>query len=447
MKKIKSKARLLLLTITLGAIAALVGNLVSIEILREVIHPFEFSNPSLQKYLGRIAISFGLVAWLSVFASLYIGRLRDEEARRKSQQQLERFYLHDSMSMVNARWIDQALSTSRDPLSGEKLEITHMKLYVVAWWPKILRYFGDQEKQILFKFLQEKILSNSNIQKNKLGYLGYGIFFYWGASESSIDNYYLEEISFNEKIVTISSFAINVNYADNSYRLAALAQNFGLRIEQGIGRVESVTNSLPVISNQSQSAWEAVLRQDIKFAFQPIYRFSDNKISGFEMLARLSTEDGAPIPITDEVADIFENSPLALCFHRILLRELRDFQEAVTEISPRISISINVPGPILTYQGFWQALNFEIAAGLKLNLMAFELTERTLPVQSSEIESALRKLSGFGAEIHLDDFGAGQSSIETICNYDFELVKIDRALIGSTNWNVEKSQSLVDFLK
>lgn len=447
MRELNSRSRLLLLSILIGLAAGLIGNIVAIEIILEVFKTAEFNDPTLQQYVGRIAISFAVVVWLSVFASLYVGRLRDTEARQKARKEREEIYLHRDTSLVNARWLDQVLSAGRDPFSGEHMQIDRLTLYVVSWWSPILRYFKAEEKNKLNEAVLSEIKS-LHVDRERIGYLGYGVFFGWQLDQKILrEDIYLKEIDFNGMMIALSSLQIDTNNVHTSYRVAQLANNFSVKIEHGVGKNESREQSLPVIDPKATSAWDAVARGDISFVFQPIYSLSNNEIVSFEMLARLTAIDGSSIPITDDVADIFENSPLCIHFHKRLLKELRIFQKEINAVSKHISISINIPAPMLTRHGFWAILKSEINAGLRLDMVAIELTERTLPARSPEIERALSKLKSFGAKIYLDDFGAGQSSVETISNYQFSLVKIDRAFIYSPNWEKSKSFSLVNFLK
>ena len=98
---------------------------------------------------------------------------------------------------------------------------------------------------------------------------------------------------------------------------------------------------------------------------------------------------------------------------------------------------------------FWAknlAIFEEIENGLDLSFVNFELTERTLPTKSLAVKKGLYELTGLGAQIHLDDFGAGQSSIETLSDYDFAVVKLDRIFVNNTDWTIETAKSLITYL-
>ncbi len=445
--KIQSRRGVLLLSLSTGILTALIGNIVSIEIIFDLLQVHEFDNPRILQYLGRISISFALVVWLSVFIALFVGRQRDIEAKKKAAKVLEEIYVHKPTSLINARWLDQVIIQNADPLNGNQLKVPAVKLYVIAWWPQIIQYFSDKDRDLLVKQVIDRDLKN-NYSKNLIGYLGYGVFFVCRLGQIPPSNSInIKEIELNGKHVYLSSFETIIEAETNSYRLVAFARNMEQKIERGIGATEITHNSTKSLSSDSASAWHALERGDVSFVFQPIHSLKDHRIVSFEILTRLKSKDGTSIPITDHVASVLENSPLSIYFHRLLLSELKAFQNAINAVSACISISINVPAPILTRRSFWETLEREIEEGLKMNLIAFELTERTLPARSVEIESAIAKLNSLGTEIHLDDFGAGQSSVETISNYRFSMVKIDRSFIHSTKWDISKSTSLVNFLK
>lgn len=60
----------------------------------------------------------------------------------------------------------------------------------------------------------------------------------------------------------------------------------------------------------------------------------------------------------------------------------------------------------------------------------FEITERSAIAGSRETRALLEELRGIGARIAVDDFGAGYASFEYLCEFDPDIVKLDRAFVA-----------------
>lgn len=79
------------------------------------------------------------------------------------------------------------------------------------------------------------------------------------------------------------------------------------------------------------------------------------------------------------------------------------------------------------------------AESLPLHLLELELTERIFLRATSVVEESLRKLHDeIGVGIALDDFGRGFSSLEYLCRFPIDKLKVDRFFVVSLE---EESQS------
>lgn len=75
---------------------------------------------------------------------------------------------------------------------------------------------------------------------------------------------------------------------------------------------------------------------------------------------------------------------------------------------------------------------------LKADDLELEVTEATLDEEAAGL-NALRHLKDAGFRIHLDDFGAGYSSLSYLHRFPFDCVKIDRTVVADMD---RESQSL-----
>ena len=63
--------------------------------------------------------------------------------------------------------------------------------------------------------------------------------------------------------------------------------------------------------------------------------------------------------------------------------------------------------------------------GIPRNLLDLEITESALNDNEGVIKTECEKMHNIGYSIWLDDFGSGYSSLNTIAEYDFDVLKLD----------------------
>lgn len=433
--------------VLVGSFVALISNAVAFEIILELINSGNLPRETLGGYIGRVAISVLLTLWVSVMVALYMGRDKEQQAKERNAQERRLLYINKETQLPNAPWLDYVLEVEKDPLTDQKLEIKNLQIHVVLWWQKIINYLDEDEKAALIAFIKEQNFSDTS-KSAQLGYLGNGVFYTFEDLNRSLhETQEYIEYPWGNYTIALGQTAVSSVRGYNSYQLAALARSLAQNVEEGADYFENLGAVAKSKSILVPEAWEAIKAGRVDFAFQPIFDLRSGEVKGFEMLARMKSETGETIPLNNELAELFENSPLSLRFHELLLNRLLTFQRKLNAISNGIVISINVPAPILIRPSMLKAIYLAVENGLRLKQVAFELTERTLPARSKAVKEGLYRLVGIGAKIHLDDFGAGQSSIETISSYDFDLIKLDRQFINSDKWTHEKAESLIKYLQ
>lgn len=426
---------------------ALISNAVSVEIILEILNSDGLPRENLRDYIGRIAISVLVTLWVSVMVALYIGRDKERQAKERNAQERHLLYINKETQLPNAPWLDYVLEVEKNPLSDERLEIKTLQIHVVLWWQKIINYLDEDDKVALIAFINEQNFPDTS-KSSQLGYLGNGVFYTFSDQQNSLpEAQEYTEYPWGNYTIALAQTAVSCVHGYNSYQLVALARALAQNVEEGADYFENLGAIAKSKSVLMPEAWEAIKAGRVDFAFQPIFDLRSGEVKGFEMLARIKSETGETIPLNNELAELFENSPFSLRFHELLLNRLLTFQRKLNAISNGIVISINVPAPILIRPSMLKAIYLVVENGLRLKQVAFELTERTLPARSKAVKEGLYRLVGIGAKIHLDDFGAGQSSIEMISFYDFDLIKLDRQFINSDNWTNEKAESLIKYLQ
>lgn len=433
--------------IAAAALIAGLSNGVAIEMALQLFQSEQITGTQFSNFLWRLLFNAIVTIWLFVMIALYIRRTKEIEANRETKKKKEISYINSETGLNNALWLDHVLETHKDPISDNLLSFNSLNIFVVSWWEKFTSYLPNDRQLALLNTIISDHLMKHVPAEGRLGYLGSGIFYCTHATTLEPDFYSSIDIIFDGIDVHISSIPVNLEADSSSYQIASIARAYIKNVEQGIDYAENIGSLTRSESSANPQAWRAVLEHNVFFNFQPIFCLKTGQLDGFEMLVRLYDDNDRPLPFNTEVANLIENSPISIEFHRILFQKLTAFQQRLDKAAPGKKVSINLPAPVLVRQQFSKLVSKEIDNGLDLSRVAFELTERTLPARSQAVKKGLYELTGLGAAIHLDDFGAGQSSVETISAYDFDVIKIDRVFLNSRDWDVASAKVLVAFLK
>ena len=217
--------------------------------------------------------------------------------------------------------------------------------------------------------------------------------------------------------------------------------------EIALHRAKKINGSYWVIFNEELDASARRMRQlqielketidrgNLQFFYQPIIDMAQQRVVGFESLARWQRETGewvSPgefIPLAERSGNVSD----------IGLWALKRAAEQVSCWSKKfncddIYISINIAAVSFSDERFYQLLDsvfdeFKLKAGQ----IRIELTERMLMENSEMIIGQLEKFTRMGCNLMLDDFGTGYSSLSYLHRLPINTVKIDRSFIENLN--------------
>jgi diguanylate cyclase (GGDEF)-like protein len=254
----------------------------------------------------------------------------------------------------------------------------------------------------------------------------------------------LDEPVFIDNQPVFIGTSIGVLFSDDSYHNA----NVMLRDadtamyqakEKGKGRYEVFDTSMQ-LKVQNALALETDIREAINLSefepyFQSIVQLSDNKVVGFEALARWhSHKRGIVYP--DNFISLAEDTGLIKEIDLQVLEksciELKKWQKEYH--CEYIYISCN----LFCEHFFSPTLPNEIAeiierVGIKPEQLRLELTERALLEKSNVVLDNMKRLKALGVKILLDDFGTGYSSLSYLHRFPIDVLKIDRSFIRNVH--------------
>jgi EAL domain-containing protein (putative c-di-GMP-specific phosphodiesterase class I) len=181
----------------------------------------------------------------------------------------------------------------------------------------------------------------------------------------------------------------------------------------------------------------AVLDRDgVNVVFQPVFDLNDCRIVSLEALARFWTEPmRAPSAWFAEAAEVGLGAELELAAIRAALRRLDEFP-------PDVTLAINV-SPSTALDPLFSELLLDVA-----DRLVIEITEHAQVDDYDALESALAPLRERGAQLAIDDVGAGFANLRHILRLAPDIVKLDLTLtqeIARDPARKALATSLVDF--
>ncbi|MGA2321768.1 MAG: EAL domain-containing protein [Solirubrobacteraceae bacterium] len=187
----------------------------------------------------------------------------------------------------------------------------------------------------------------------------------------------------------------------------------------------------------------ALPRQELLLVYQPILPLAGGQAVGCEALVRWQPDgpDGsqngqmpAPsfLPHAEESELIVQIGAWVL--HTACRQAVHWHRNGVT-----IPISVNVSARELTELDLAARVQEELtASGLPARALCLEVSEGAVMRDPERAREALKDLKRLGIKIALDNFGAGQSSLGLPRNLPLDIVKLDRALIQSSDHDKDR---------
>lgn len=163
--------------------------------------------------------------------------------------------------------------------------------------------------------------------------------------------------------------------------------------------------------------------------YQPIYTVNENKLVGFEALARWQHPEKGLLGPGEFIPLMEERGLISLLTHQMLTQALSQFA-AWHRQHPYLFLSLNLSAKDIQKPIFLNHLA-SLLDQYQLNpeRIVLEITESLLLFDWQQARYLLRQLSDLGVRLALDDFGTGYSSLSYLQRIDAAKLKIDRSFI------------------
>jgi len=157
-------------------------------------------------------------------------------------------------------------------------------------------------------------------------------------------------------------------------------------------------------------------RDEIDIEFQPVFDLADCRIVTLEALARFWTEPmRSPSAWFAEATEVGLGVELELAAIRSALQRLDDFP-------PDVALALNV-SPTTALDSRFSELLIDVA-----DRVVVEITEHAQVDDYEELQRALAPLRQRGAQVAIDDVGAGFANLRHILRLAPDIVKLDLSL-------------------
>jgi diguanylate cyclase (GGDEF)-like protein/PAS domain S-box-containing protein len=179
---------------------------------------------------------------------------------------------------------------------------------------------------------------------------------------------------------------------------------------------------------------EAIEREELTLAYQPIVSLDDDRVAGFEALVRWPLVDGRTLMPADFVP-LAEESTLILPLGSWVLREacarLRDWLRG-PPVERELFVSVNLSVHQLRDERLADEVAGAIAsAAVPPKALVLEMTESAVMHDPELAGAQLQRLKELGVRLALDDFGTGYSSLSQLRRFPFDMLKIAKPFVDT----------------
>jgi len=182
----------------------------------------------------------------------------------------------------------------------------------------------------------------------------------------------------------------------------------------------------------------ALANNEIQVQFQPLVRCIDERVVGFEALARWTHPERGPIP-PDVFIPVSEECGLVEELGRLVMRQsLAAVRRWNAALGANLYVSVNIAARDLAQPDFAQQVTDLLEEmDCRAPWLRLELTELSIVNDLGASQRILRELAEAGVDTALDDFGTGYSSLTYLHRLPLRSIKIDRSFVSTVTSRAE----------
>jgi len=185
---------------------------------------------------------------------------------------------------------------------------------------------------------------------------------------------------------------------------------------------------------------DAVDREELRLAYQPLVDPITNEVKCFEALLRWHDEDEGDISPAQFIP-VAENDELIIRIGEMALK-----QACMDALSwpETIRVAVNVSAKQFVRPGYRKAVAAALqASGLPPGRLELEITESVFVGDLETVDAIFRDLKKLGVRLSLDDFGTGYSSLGYLKHGHFNKIKIDQSFVRGCTENGDTNPAII----
>lgn len=180
---------------------------------------------------------------------------------------------------------------------------------------------------------------------------------------------------------------------------------------------------------------DALTQNRLRLATQPIRSLTSGGIERYELLLRMTGEDGELLPAASFI-EVAERSGMVQELDRwVVARALEMIAERERAGEP-VSLHMNLSGASLTDMSVLEFIERRLdEGGADPARCTFEITQTARVEDYDTAAGFADRLTEFGCEVAIDDYGAGFGPFHYLKKLPFDVIKIDGAFIREMSHN------------
>jgi diguanylate cyclase (GGDEF)-like protein/PAS domain S-box-containing protein len=187
---------------------------------------------------------------------------------------------------------------------------------------------------------------------------------------------------------------------------------------------------------------QAVERAELALHYQPKIELNHGGIVGVEALLRWDHPERGIVQPADFISIAEETGLIVRIGTWVIEQAVRQGREWLDRLPgrDRLTLAVNLSARQLTSPGLVTAVSRVLDHyHWPPDDLVLELTESVLVDDNETTLAVLRQLKTLGVKLAIDDFGTGYSSLSYLHRFPVDIVKVDRAFVGSLQADGEGS--------
>ena len=178
----------------------------------------------------------------------------------------------------------------------------------------------------------------------------------------------------------------------------------------------------------------AIATDQLSLHYQPKVHVDTRAVAGVEALVRWQHPTLGNIS-PDRFIPLVEQTDLIDELTGWVVGRALDDLSRMEEVNDRLTVAVNVSARNLDHGFAGQIVGALKRAGVEPERLTVEVTETALMIDPARAGSILREISDAGADVSIDDFGTGQTSLGLLATLPIAELKIDRSFIADMQLN------------